>query len=65
MKHTFISLFVAFLVAALVYLALPSNMYVEKAFNIIVLSFIGTAILTALILKLRGRTRKQENSPSN
>jgi multisubunit Na+/H+ antiporter MnhF subunit len=57
MKHTFISLVVALLVAVLVYLALPSKMYVEKALNIIVLSFIGTAVLTALVLKLRGRRR--------
>jgi uncharacterized membrane protein len=57
MKQTFISLVVAFLVAVLVYLALPSKMYVEKAFNIIVLSFIGSAVLTALVLRLRGRRR--------
>lgn len=57
MKHTFVSLVVALLVAVLVYLALPSKMYVEKALNIIVLSFIGTAVLTALVLKLRGRRR--------
>ena len=55
MKNTFISLVAAFLVAVLVYLALPSKMYVEKAFNIIVLSFIGTAIVTALVLRLRSR----------
>lgn len=54
MKNTLISLAVAFLVAVLVYLVLPSKMYVEKAFNIIVLSFIGSAILTALVLRLRG-----------
>ncbi len=57
MKHTFISLVVAFMVAVLVYLALPSKMYVEKALNIIVLSFIGAAILTGLVLRLRGRRR--------
>lgn len=55
MKHTFISLVVAFLMAVVVYLALPSKMYVDKAFNIIVLSFIGSAVLTALILRLHGR----------
>lgn len=59
MKNTFISLVVAFLVAALVYLALPSKMYVEKAFNIIVLSFLGTAILTALVLRLRSRRARR------
>lgn len=57
MKNTFISLVVAFLVAVLVYLALPSKMYVEKAFNIIVLSFIGSAIVTALVLRLSSRRR--------
>ncbi len=55
MKNTFISLIVALVVAVLVYLTLPSKMYVEKAFNIIILSFIGTAILSALVLRLRGR----------
>lgn len=57
MKHTFISLAVAFLVAVLVYVTLPSKMYVEKALNIIVLSFIGSAVLTALVLRLRRRRR--------
>lgn len=55
MKNTLISLAVAFLVAVLVYLVLPAKMYVEKAFNIIVLSFISSAVLTALVLRLRGR----------
>lgn len=55
MKHTFISIVVAFLVAVLVYLALPSKMYVEKAFNIIVLSFMGSAISTALVLRFLNR----------
>lgn len=57
MKRTFISLGVAFLVAVLVYLALPDTMYVEKAGNIIVLSFIGTAVVTAVALKLWSRER--------
>jgi hypothetical protein len=51
MKRTFISLGVAFLVATLVYLALPAEMYVEKAGNIIVLAFIGTIVVTWLLLK--------------
>ena len=55
MKRTFISLTVAFSVAVLVYLALPSKMYVEKALNIIALSFICSAVLTALVLRRRGR----------
>jgi hypothetical protein len=55
MKRMFISLCVAFLVAVLVYLALPDTMYVEKAGNILVLSFIGTAVVTALALRRWGR----------
>jgi hypothetical protein len=51
MKRTFISLGVAFLVATLVYLALPPTMYVEKAGNIIVLAFIGAAVFTSLALR--------------
>jgi hypothetical protein len=53
MKRTFISLGVAFLVAALVYLAIASfapTMYVEKAFNILAAVFIGSAVVTLLIL---------------
>lgn len=57
MKRTFISLGVAFLVAVLVYLALPDTMYVEKAGNIIVLSFIGTAVVTAVASKLWSHER--------
>ena len=55
--RTLISLGVAFLVAVLVYLALPSKMYVEKEFNILVLSFIGTAVVTSLLLRWWGRPR--------
>jgi hypothetical protein len=54
MKRTFISLGVAFLVATLVYLALPAEMYVEKAGNIIVLASVGAAVVTWLLLR-RGR----------
>ncbi len=57
MKCTFISLGLASLVAALVYLALPPTMYVEKAGNIIVLSFIGTAVGTAIVLRRWPRNR--------
>lgn len=57
MKRMFISLGVAFLVAALVWLTIivfAPNMYVEKAGNIIVLAFIGAAVVTSL---LSGRKR--------
>lgn len=57
MRRAFISLCVASLVAILVYLALPPTMYVEKAGNIIVLSFVGTAVVVALLLRRRGRRR--------
>jgi ABC-type Fe3+-siderophore transport system permease subunit len=60
MKRTFISLGVAFLVVALIYISIfffDPGMNVEKAFNIIVLSFIGSAVVTALVLMLRGRRR--------
>jgi hypothetical protein len=57
MKRTFISLGVAFLVTVIVYLALPPTMYVEKAGNIIVLSFVGSAVVTALALGRWGRNR--------
>jgi Zn-dependent protease with chaperone function len=57
MKHTFISLCVAFLIAVLVYLALPSTMYVEKAFNILAAAFIGAGVVTSLLLRLWNRHR--------
>lgn len=58
MKCTFISLAVALLVAVLTYLAillLAPEMYVEKAGNIIVLAFIGAAVVTSLLLMRRRR----------
>ena len=60
MKRLFISLGVAFLVVALVYVSiffLDPGMNIEKALNIIVYSFVGSAVLTALVLGLRGRRR--------
>lgn len=54
MKRTLISLGVAFLVAALVWLTIivfTPTMYVEKAGNIIVLAFIGAAVVTSLLLR--------------
>jgi multisubunit Na+/H+ antiporter MnhC subunit len=59
MIRTFISLGVAFLVAVLVYLALPNEMYVEKAGNIIVLAFIGAAVITWLMLMRKRRQSTQ------
>lgn len=53
MKTIFISLVVGIAVAILVYLALPNQMYVEKAFNIIVLSFAGAAVVTWLVARTR------------
>jgi hypothetical protein len=51
-----IALGVAFLVAVLVYLAiavLAPGMYVEKAFNILAAAFIGSAVVTSLVLMRR------------
>ena len=57
MKRTFISLGVAFMVAVVVYLALPATIYVEKAFNILTAAFIRSAILTSLALGVWSRHR--------
>jgi hypothetical protein len=51
MKRTFLSLGVAFLVATLVYLALPNEMNAEKAGHVIVLAFIGAVVVTSLALR--------------
>lgn len=59
MKRALISLGAAFLVATLVYLALPNEMNAEKAGNIIVLAFIGAAVAMFLVLM---RTRVQKRS---
>lgn len=63
MKRTFISLGVGFLVVLIIYIAiffLDPGMNIEKAFNIIVLSFIGATILTALVWRPRGRRRQSK-----
>lgn len=57
MKTVLISLGIAFVVAALVYMTLPDQMYVEKAFNIIVLAFAGSATITWLLIRMRARKR--------
>lgn len=61
MKRTLISLGVALLFTVLVDLSIiifNPTMYVEKVFNILAVSFIGTAIVTSLVL--RSRARKQQ-----
>lgn len=58
MRTTFISLGSALLIAVLVWASiifLDPGMNLDKAYNIIVLSFIGSAVLTALVLMRRGR----------
>lgn len=58
MKTILISLGVAFLAVAIVYISiflLAPGMNVEQAFGIIFYAFIGSGILTALVLMLRGR----------
>lgn len=57
MKRTFISISFAFLVAVIVYLALPPTMNYEKALNILVAAFVGSAVVTASALGLWGRRR--------
>lgn len=58
MKTMLISLGVAFFAVAIVYISIffvDPGMNVEKAFNIIFYAFVGSGILTALVLTLRGR----------
>jgi len=67
MRTTFISLVTALLIAVLVWasiIVLAPGMNLDIAYGMIVGSFIGSVVLTALVLTLRGRSRKQENSPS-
>jgi hypothetical protein len=52
-RRILISLAVAFLAAVMTYLAifvLAPTMYVEKAFNILAAAFIGSAVITLLVL---------------
>ncbi|QBI02853.1 hypothetical protein [Pseudoduganella albidiflava] len=56
MKSIFISLGVALLVAIVVYVSIffvDPGMNVEKALNLIICSFLGSVVLTALVLLLR------------
>lgn len=58
MRTTFISLGIALLIAVLVWasiIVLDPGMNLDKAYNIIVGSFIGSAVLAALALRLRSR----------
>jgi hypothetical protein len=62
MKRTFISLGIALLIAVLVWAAiifLDPGMNLDRAYSIIVLSFIGSAVLAALVLTRRGRRRSE------
>ena len=52
MKRMSISLGVGFMVVAVIYVSIfffDPGMNIEKAFNIIVFSFIGSTLLTALV----------------
>jgi hypothetical protein len=63
MKRTFISLGVGFVVVAIIYISIfffDPGMNIEKAFNIIVVSFIGSVIVTALVWRPRSRRRQSE-----
>jgi len=60
MKITFISLVTALLIAVLVWasiIILAPGMNLDMAYGTIVGSFIGTAVLAALVLTLWGRRR--------
>jgi len=53
MRRILISLAVAFLTAVITYLAicvLAPTMYVEKAFNILAAAFVGSTVITLLVL---------------
>lgn len=58
MKTTFISLVTALLITALVWASIviiDPDMNLDIAYGMIVGSFIGSVVLTALVLTLRGR----------
>ncbi len=62
MRTTLISLSIAFVMAVLAWASiifLDPGMNLDKAYNIIVLSFIGSAVVTALVLTLRGRRQSE------
>lgn len=62
MKRTSISFGAGFLVVAVIYISIffyDPGMNVEKAFNIIVLSFIGSTVLTALVWRPRSRRQNK------
>lgn len=67
MKTTFLSVATAVLITALVWasiIVIDPDMNLDIAYGMIVGSFIGSVVLTALVLTLRGRSRKQGDSPS-
>lgn len=58
MRTTFVSLGIALLIAVLVWasiILIDPGMNLDKAYSIIVGSFIGSAVLIALVLRLLGR----------
>lgn len=58
MKTTLISLGIALLVATLAWVSilfLDPGMNIDKAYNMIVLSFTGSAVLAALVRRFRDR----------
>ena len=60
MKTTFISLVTALLIAVLAWasiIMLAPGMNLDIAYGIIVGSFLGSTVFTALVLTLRGRHR--------
>ena len=68
MRIAFVSFGIALLIALLAWallIILDPRMSLDMAYGLIVGSFLGSTILTALVLTLRDRSRKQEHSPSS
>jgi len=66
-RTTFISLVTALLIAVLVWVLIfifAPDMNLDTAYGLIVGSFLGSTVLIALVLTLRGRSRKLKNSTS-
>jgi len=64
MKRTFLSVGAAFLAAVLIWFGLgvfAPDIYVEKAFVIIVYPSIGAGIITALVWRPRSRHRHRQS----
>lgn len=63
MKRTFLSLSATFLVGTLIWFAIfffDPEMYVEKAFVVILYPSIGAGIITAVVWRPRSRRRPSE-----